>query len=238
MRRIIVALDGMDPRNAQEMAERLAAADCDEYWGGKGNDLIDDIGARPTVRILKGSSNRHGAFVDPKLHDTTKTVVNRARKLAQAGADFITVHAALRLATLKEVVKVTTETNGNVKLLAVSVLTDETQEDIDREYGIGNMTIPRLVRIRAEKAVEAGCWGMVSAAGDLEVVRDLPIKKVTPNIRLENAPSDDQNRERQMTPEGAIAAGSDFLVVGRPITDAQKPIAALLAFAERIRRAA
>jgi orotidine-5'-phosphate decarboxylase len=86
-------------------------------------------------------------------------------------------------------------------------------------------------------AAEAGVWGIVCAPGDLKHVSHLRdrIKFVTPNIRLsKEGPVDDQNRDRQMAPEEAIEAGADLLVIGRPVTKADDPVATLATINDRI----
>ena len=230
--KIIVALDGMDPRAAKAMAERLSSIESPALWGFKGNDLLLEIGSS-MVGLLKSESKGLGVFVDPKLHDIPKTVENSVNKLVMAGADLITVHAAGTIEMLKAAVRGTEDTDALI--LGVTVLTNETQADLDREYGVGNMTIARLVRLRAEKAVEAGLWGIVCAPADLSVVSDLPIRKVSPNIRLDKSGTpDDQNRDRQATPEEAIELGADLIVIGRPITKAEPPALTLRAISQRL----
>ncbi len=235
--RIIVALDGMTAGQASDHAGLLVGKP--GLWGFKGNDLLLDLGASQAVAFL-GRGGRANVLLDPKLHDTSTTVANSVKKLADAGAALITVHAAGGFAMIKAAVDAADGTAA--KILAVTVLTSMTQQDLTAEAsGLGHRPcLEDLVSRRAIMAADAGVWGIVCAPGDLKHVSYLRdrIKFVTPNIRLDkNGPGDDQNRDRQMTPEEAIEAGADFLVVGRPITKAEDPVAALAIFNDRVESA-
>jgi orotidine-5'-phosphate decarboxylase len=230
---IIVAVDGMSQETAIGFVAKLIGKP--GLWGFKGNDLLLELGAGSSTTFL-GRGGRTNVFLDPKLKDIPNTVENSVRKLAQAGADLITVHAAGGVAMMKAAVKATEGTNA--KILAVTVLTHLTQDDLYDDTGEAGLTIPKLVLRRANLAVKAGVWGLVCAPSDLQFVEDIPLKKVTPNIRLnKSGEGDDQNRNRQMTPEEAIHAGSDFLVVGRDLTKAEDPVAVLASINNRVQTA-
>jgi orotidine-5'-phosphate decarboxylase len=109
---------------------------------------------------------------------------------------------------------------SNLKLFAVTVLTNLEAGDI-AEMGYTNHTPEQLVLFRAKKALEAGCDGVIASGREARQIKALAAEKllvITPGIRPDGYPEDDQ--KRKTTPADAVAAGADYLVVGRPITAA------------------
>lgn len=215
--RIIVALDFSSPTEACDLVDSLGDAVSFVKIGyqlgyGGGLDLVKTFKARG----LK-------VFADLKLLDIDNTVAQGAARLAALGADFITVHAypkALRAAA--DAVDGTEST-----ILAVSVLTSLSDADL-KEAGY-SASAADLVLTRAEQAVAAGVGGLVCSPQEITAVRarvgdDLVL--VTPGIRPAGSAADDQ--QRIATPAEALRAGGDYLVIGRPITAAADPRAALL----------
>lgn len=158
-------------------------------------------------------------FVDVKLHDIPTTVNRAARVLGAVGATYLTLHAHGGVAMLRAGVDGLAEGAADAGLpapcaLAVTVLTS----DADAPPHI----VPKRVRI----AGEGGCGGIVCAAPDLQIVRELAprMKKVVPGIRPAGTPVDDQ--ARVATPGEALAGGADLLVIGRAVTRAEDPQAA------------
>lgn len=158
-------------------------------------------------------------FVDVKLHDIPTTVNRAARVLGAVGATYLTLHAHGGVAMLRAGVDGLAEGAADAGLpapcaLAVTVLTS----DADAPPHI----VPKRVRI----AGEGGCGGIVCAAPDLQIVRELAprMKKVVPGIRPAGTPVDDQ--ARVATPADALAGGADLLVIGRAVTRADDPQAA------------
>lgn len=160
-------------------------------------------------------------FVDLKFFDIGETVRRATRQVARLGASFLTVHeGGMTVPSALQGAK-----GSDLKILAVTVLTSMDDSDL-QETGI-SWNMEDLVMRRARKAIEAGCHGVIASGLEVRDIRrmagpDLLI--VTPGIRPSGASLDDQ--KRAATPAQAIAAGADYLVVGRPIRDAANPHAA------------
>lgn len=165
----------------------------------------------------------YDVWCDLKLHDIPTTVRRAARVIGERGAAFLTVHAAGGLSMLQSGVQGLAEgaaasgvadSGTAARVLAVTVLTSE------RDAPVG------LLAERMRLASEAGCGGIVCAAGDLDAaLRSSPgLVRVVPGIRMPGDPAHDQRRVA--TPAAARAAGADFLVIGRSVTRASDPVAA------------
>jgi orotidine-5'-phosphate decarboxylase len=172
-------------------------------------------------------------FIDAKLLDIETTVERATAAIARAGAEFLTVHA-LDCKTLDAAVRGRAETD--LKLLGVTVLTNLDRDDL-KEQGLDR--VPQELAIyRAMLAQEAGFDGVVASGQDTAALRQALGAKmliVTPGIRPEGGRRNDQTRV--VTPKEAIAAGADYLVVGRPITAAADPLAAAQAIVGEIESA-
>src|SRR5262245_13138276 len=163
-----------------------------------------------------------------KLLDIENTVERATRSAAATGATFLTVHGHDRK-TLKAAVA--GKAGTSLRLLAVTVLTNLEAGDL-KEQGLSE-TPQALVARRARLAHAAGCDGIVAAGPEAAAVRALVgpgIAIVTPGVRLSTDAPGDQTRIT--TPDDAILAGADHLVVGRPITGARDPWRAVAAFLE------
>lgn len=160
-------------------------------------------------------------FVDLKLHDIGNTVAAGVRSIAQLGATFLTVHAYPQ--TMKAAVEA--RADSGLKILAVTVLTSYDDNDLqDAGYRMG---VSDLVQARARQAQDIGIDGLVCSAEEAASLRGIVgarMNLVTPGIRP--AGSDVGDQKRVMTPARAIAAGADYLVIGRPIIGAADPKAA------------
>lgn len=172
-------------------------------------------------------------FLDAKLLDISNTVERSVDRVADLGATFLTIHGhdqkTLRAA-------VSGRGDRELKLLAVTVLTSLNSSDLD-EQGI-TMSPAELVLRRAKLAKQAGFDGVIASGQEAAAVRastDAGFLIVTPGIRLPGSAAGDQ--QRTMTPLRAIAAGADYLVVGRPINAASDPRAAAATFVKRIAEA-
>jgi orotidine-5'-phosphate decarboxylase len=155
-------------------------------------------------------------FLDMKLLDIENTVERATRNAAATGASFLTVHAQ-DTKTLRAAVA--GKAGTNLKILGVTVLTNLDQRDLV-EQGLHGSPAEVVVR-RARLARTAGCDGVVASGLEAERVRAAVgpgLAIVTPGIRLAGAAAGDQ--ARVATPESAIVAGADYIVVGRPITAA------------------
>jgi orotidine-5'-phosphate decarboxylase len=178
------------------------------------------------VSTLTGAGKR--VFLDLKLHDIGHTVAQGVKSVAKSGASFLTVHAYPQ--TMKAAVDAR---EGDLRILAVTVLTSYDDADLaDAGY---DATVPELVAERAAQARNIGVDGVVCSAEEAARIRPIvgaKLKLVTPGIRPAGAEAGDQ--KRIMTPAKAIAAGADYLVVGRPIIAAPDPKAAAQAIVAEI----
>ena len=182
------------------------------------------------VASIRGASGVR-IFLDLKLHDIPATVTGAARAVARLRPDLLTVHAAGGW----EVVRAAVEGAPDTAVAAVTVLTSLSQADLDRIGLNGSMS--DAVRRLAVLAVDAGARGLVCSPHEVAAVRaevGPGILLITPGIRPAGASANDQ--ARTATPEEALRAGADLLVIGRPITAAPDPGAAAAAIAAPLRR--
>lgn len=159
-------------------------------------------------------------FVDLKFFDVPETVRSAVRALASTGATFATVHGN------QSIMEAAGRDKGALKILAVTVLTSLDRGDLD-DLGF-DCDVERLVLSRARRALEAGCDGVVSSGLEAPMIRaelGQRLMVVTPGIRpVENRPVDDQKRTVDVAQ--AFRNGADYIVVGRPIRQADDPRAA------------
>ena len=168
-------------------------------------------------------------FVDAKLLDIEVTVERATAAIARSGAAFLTVHAMDR-----KTIAAAARGRGDapLKLLGVTVLTNLSRADL-AEHGIDEAPLA-VVQRRAMMARDGGFDGIIASAQEARALRERLRQSliVTPGIR--QAGEDTQDQTRVMTPEAAIKAGADYLVVGRPITQAPDPREAAEAIVEEI----
>ena len=213
--RLIVALDLTSVEAAEAMVERLG----DSVTFYKIGYQLAYAGGLPLVRKLAEKGKK--VFIDLKLHDIGNTVARGVESIAKLGATFLTVHAYPQ--TMKAAVEARAGTD--LKILAVTVLTSYDDDDLHAAgYRLG---VSDLVQSRAQQAELVGVDGLVCSAEEAAALRKVVGRRmslVTPGIRPAGASSGDQ--KRIMTPARAIAAGADYLVVGRPVLEAADPKAA------------
>jgi orotidine-5'-phosphate decarboxylase len=182
------------------------------------------------VASVRGASGVR-VFLDLKLHDIPVTVAGAARAVARLRPSLLTVHAAAGAAAIKAAVHAAPDT----KIVAVTVLTSLSGADLG---GIGLAgPVSDAVRRLAVLAVRAGALGLVCSPQEVAAVRaevGPKITLITPGVRP--AGSDAHDQARIATPEEALRAGADLLVIGRPITGAADPGAAAGALAASVRR--
>ena len=219
--RLIVALDVPTPTEARALVEKLGDAARFYKLG------LELFMAGGTFELIEWLAERGAkVFVDLKFFDVPETVRRAVRSLRGRGISFATVHGnqAIMEAAGKE--------KGEVKILAVTVLTSLDRGDLD-DLGF-SCDLEHLVLSRARRAIEAGCDGVISSgleAARLKSEFHDKLIVVTPGIRpVENRPADDQKRTVDVAQ--AFANGADYIVVGRPIRQAADPRAA----AEAIQR--
>jgi orotidine-5'-phosphate decarboxylase len=210
--RLIVALD----LPAVEAAEATVARLGDSVTFYKIGYQLAYAGGLPLVRKLADKGKK--VFIDLKLHDIGNTVARGVESIAKLGATFLTVHAYPQ--TMKAAAEA--RAGSDLKILAVTVLTSYDDDDLRAAgYGLG---VADLVKARAQQAQMLGIDGLVCSpeeAGALRKMLGHQMRLVTPGIRPAGAATSDQ--KRIMTPARAIAAGADYLVVGRPVLEAADP---------------
>jgi orotidine-5'-phosphate decarboxylase len=212
--RLIVALDLPGVEAAEAMIGRLG--DAVSFY--KIGYQLAYAGGLPLVAKLADSGKK--VFIDLKLHDIGNTVARGVESISKLGATFLTVHA------YPQTMKAAVEARGpDLKILAVTVLTSYDDSDLHAAgYRLG---VSDLVEARAQQAQVLGVDGLVCSAEEaarLHRIVGHQMCLVTPGIRPAGAATGDQ--KRIMTPGRAIAAGADYLVVGRPVVEAADPKAA------------
>jgi orotidine-5'-phosphate decarboxylase len=224
--RLIVALDLPGADVAEAMVARLG--DSVNFY--KIGYQLAYAGGLPLVRKLAQSGKK--VFLDLKLHDIGNTVARGVESLARLGATFLTVHA------YPQTMKAAVEGRGmsDLKILAVTVLTS--YDDGDLHVAGYRLGVSDLVEARAKQAQALGVEGLVCSpeeAARLRAIVGDEVVLVTPGIRPAGVAPGDQ--KRMMTPGRAIAAGADYLVVGRPVIEADDPEAAAEAIQGEIAQA-
>ena len=222
--RLIVALDVPSVEAAQALVARLG--DAVSFY--KIGYQLAFAGGIAYAHSLIDAGNQ--VFVDLKLHDIGNTVAQGVKSVARLGATFLTVHAYPQ--TMQAAVQAR---EGNLRILAVTVLTSF--DDADLKAAGYAATVAELVARRAAQAREIGVDGVVCSpeeAANLRAIVGDRLCLVTPGIRPAGADIGDQ--KRIATPAAAIAAGADYLVVGRPIIAAADPKAAAQAIVDEISR--
>ncbi|HGR7152770.1 TPA: orotidine-5'-phosphate decarboxylase [Streptococcus pneumoniae] len=173
------------------------------------------------VSYLKGLG--HSVFLDLKLHDIPNTVKSAMKVLSQLGVDMTNVHAAGGV----EMMKAAREGLGSqAKLIAVTQLTSTSEAQMQEFQNI-QTSLQESVIHYAKKTAEAGLDGVVCSAQEVQVIKQATNPDcicLTPGIRPAGVAVGDQ--KRVMTPADAYQIGSDYIVVGRPITQAEDPVAA------------
>ncbi len=227
--KIIVALDFSDARAAQEMVARLDPALCrvkvgKELFTAAGPALVENL-------VTRG----FGVFLDLKFHDIPNTVASACKAAAQLGVWMMNVHAsggrAMMQAAREALESAQAGGTRRPKLIAVTVLTSMGQSDL-ADIGMQGSPAEAVLRL-AQLAQGAGLDGVVCSAQEAALLRGAcgaGFNLVTPGIRPADGVQGDQ--KRVMTPRAAVDAGADYLVIGRPITQAADPVAML----QRIQR--
>ena len=224
--RLIVALDVPSAAEAEALVDRMG----DQVRFVKVGLELYTVAGPDIVRKLVDRGKR--VFLDLKFLDIEETVRRATARVAAMGATFLTIHANRKAL----VAAVQGRGQSELKLLAVTVLTNFDGDDL-RETGI-QRSVRDLVTARAALAAEVGCDGVVASGEEPEAIRakvgpDFLI--VTPGVRPAGNSTDDH--ARPTTPTQTIAAGADYLVIGRPIRDAQDPPVATAAILKEMQAA-
>jgi orotidine-5'-phosphate decarboxylase len=224
--RLIFAMDVPDCDAAKKLAEELGDA---VTFYKIGLELMMSGGYFELLDWLLERDKK--VFCDLKFFDIPATVGSAVRQLKDRGASFVTVHGN------QSIMEAAAENKGDtLKVLGVTVLTSLDRGDLD-DLGF-DCDIGELVLSRARRALEAGCDGVISSGLEVPRLRefvDNELLVITPGIRpVDNRPVGDQ--KRVVTVETAFQNGADYIVVGRPIRDAESPREAAMSIQQSIHK--
>ena len=217
---VIVALDFATPEAALDMAAQLDPALCRVKVGKE----LFTRGGPAMVEALHDQG--FDLFLDLKFHDIPNTVARACTAAADLGVWMVNVHASTGRSAMTQAAEALAQFAQRPLLTAVTVLTSFSQQELS-EVSPGEVLAERVSRL-ASLAKDCGLDGVVCSpheAADLSQSLGSDFALVTPGVRPEGTAAGDQTRI--MTPAQAMAAGSTYLVVGRPITQASDPVAAL-----------
>lgn len=228
--KIIFALDVETYDEAVSWADRLAP-----YVGmfKVGKQLFTACGPA-VVRAIRESGGE--VFLDLKYHDIPNTVAMATLEAARLGVKLVNLHALGGFEMMKKTASLLAEKfpgSERPRVLAVTILTSSTEETL-RQVGI-ELPVGEMVARLARLAQQAGIDGVVASPQEVPLIREACGRDfliVTPGVRPAFAATDDQ--KRIMTPADAVAAGADYLVIGRPISAAADPVGAAEAILQEI----
>lgn len=215
---VVVALDVDNERDCLALAQRLSPALCRLKVG---KELFTACGPRIVEQLQHLGFE---VFLDLKFHDIPVTTAKAVKTAAELGVWMVNVHASGGSRMMTAASEAIANYQHKPLLIGVTVLTSATQAELT-ELGIARTPEQQVVHL-AGLVQQSGLNGVVCSAQEAPVLQSEFGEKftlVTPGIRP--AGSDNQDQRRVMTPEQAVAAGSHFLVIGRPITQAADPIA-------------
>jgi len=225
--KVIVALDYADAKSALALVNKLDPELCKlkvgkELFTAAGPQLVEQLAAK-----------NFKVFLDLKFHDIPNTVGKACEAAANLGVWMLNVHASGGLEMMEAAKNAVNKTPDRPHLIAVTVLTSMNAHQFSL-IGIKGTLKNHVLRL-AKLTKQAGLDGVVCSAGETLKLREnlgSEFLLVTPGIRPENASLDDQ--KRVASPKSALSRGSSYLVIGRPITQAPNPIAALQAIQQEI----
>ncbi len=226
--KIIVALDFPDENSALELVDRISPELCRLKIG---KELFTRCGPALVKKIVNSG---YDVFLDLKYHDIPNTVASACRAAADLGVWMLNVHALGGPAMLAAAREALSDDDSPL-LIAVTILTSSSEDDL-KAVGI-NQTARSMVERLAVLAKDQGLDGAVCSAQEASALKSLLGKEfvlVTPGIRL---PEDDAgDQKRIVSPLDAVRQGSDYLVIGRPIIQADDPVQKLLTINSDISR--
>lgn len=218
--KVIVSLDFPDGKQALDLCHRLDPKSCKLKIG---KELFTREGPALVEKLIASDFD---IFLDLKYHDIPNTVASACRAAADLGVWMLNVHASGGRNMMETAIEALDKMEHKPLLIAVTVLTSMSQEDLS-ELGV-TRSVEDQVMLLANLAKASGLNGVVCSAKEASRLKSElgdAFCLVTPGIRPADSGSDDQ--KRVMTPPEAIAAGSHYLVIGRPITKANDPVAVL-----------
>jgi len=232
--KLMLALDVDSREKAEEWVHKLKAH---VGYFKVGLQLFTKEGPE-LVRSIRARGGR--IFLDVKYHDIPNTVAKACESASALGVDFINVHALGGREMMRAAAESLAATSARMRLakprlLAVTILTSHDARSLGQEVGLKGRPEAEVRRL-ALLAKAAGCDGVVCSPREIKLVREACGKGfiiVTPGVRPPGAPKHDQ--KRTLGSGAALAAGADYLVVGRPITEAPDPVEAVLALARDMR---
>ncbi len=225
--KILIALDYPAAAPALELVQRLDPSLCRLKVG---KELFTTAGPALVEQFMQRGFD---VFLDLKFHDIPNTTAQACKAAAALGVWMVNVHALGGRKMLEAAANAVAQSSQRPKLIAVTMLTSMAQADL-LDLGL-NVTPAEMVLRLAKLAHASGLDGVVCSAQEASLLRQqcgADFCLVTPGIRPANASLDDQSRV--MTPRAALEAGSHYLVIGRPITQAADPLQALQAISQEI----
>lgn len=218
--KIIVALDYADEKSALTLVSQLDPNLCRLKVG---KELFTSAGPKFVEKLAR---DNFGVFLDLKFHDIPNTVAKACVAASNLGVWMLNVHASGGLEMMQSAQQAIRSTDNQPILIAVTVLTSMTQATL-KQIGITTDLTTHVLNL-ASLSQQAGLSGVVCSALEAQAIRNTlgtNFCLVTPGIRPENSALDDQSRV--VTPSEALKLGSNYLVIGRPITKAENPLKAL-----------
>lgn len=223
--RLVLALDVNNFKKAEELVDKLT-----DYVGvfKIGNQLFTAEG----TKVIKMVQEKGGkVFLDLKFHDIPNTVARAAEVVSKLGVYIFDIHTSGGYEMMKAAVEASKKLSfalgiSKPLILGVTLLTSINQEILEKEIGIKKSLEEQVVHL-AKLAKAAGLDGVVASPWEIKALRAAcgeGFVILTPGIRLAGKSDDDQ--KRTMTPQEAIKLGADFIVIGRPITNATNPVKA------------
>lgn len=216
----IVAFDVSNLKSVKSLADKLTPDLCRAKVG---KELFTAVGM-PAVELLQNKGFE--VFLDLKFHDIPNTVASAVRSAANAGVWMVNLHASGGARMMEAAKGALLQLNAKTLLTAVTVLTSMTEAELHAQ-GV-TRSVQQQVTALALSAKQQGLDGVVCSAQEAAMLRQLCGEEfllVTPGIRPENSAGDDQRRI--CTPQQALDNGSNYLVIGRPVTQAEDPQLAL-----------
>ena len=212
--KLIVALDVPDFDGAKKLIKDLGS---EVQFYKIGLELMASGDYFHIIDFLK--NNHKKVFADLKLYDISQTIARSIKNLEKFEIDLLTIHSASRDIMLRA-----SENKGLMKIVAVTVLTNLNEKDLEEMGFDQTKSLENLVLSKAQMALDCKLDGVVASAQEAQNLRNKlghNFLIVTPGIRLEKIPNDDQKRVADV--KTALFSGASHLVVGRPITQSQNP---------------